>query len=241
MARPRKSYTWFITKLVLRGLFAIFLALLTLFLFWRVFLSSRVPREMRCVAPNAVLAETLARDGELSIFYQDEASVTRGSKDRGYFGAPYCRFIENADEVQVILRYNNSTLSHVKEDFALEKTPPRGEPIFDVTLLLMIDLTPDTKEDNVDGGDALKTVRVAPTTAEYATTTLYTYCRLTFDGVCPDAALIAVYLDMYYGEAVDYEKEAYGTLRLYHYENERIAAPLSEKEKEKIASWQSAA
>ncbi len=241
MARPRKSYTFFVVRLVLRAVLALFLALLTLFLLWRVFLSGRAPRALRGVAPNAVLAAAMERDGDLTVFYQDEASVTRGTKDRGYFGAPYCRFIENAEEVQVLLRYNNSTLEHTREDFSLSETPPRGVPLFDTTLLLLIDLTPEDLSDNVDGSETVDKVRIAPVSAEYATTKLYTYCRLTFDGVRADGALIAVYLDMYYKDAVDYTKEAYGTLRLYHVENERIAAPLSAKEKEKILSWQNAA
>ena len=142
---------------------------------------------------------------------------TRTDENYGYFAVPRFVFIPEAKQVQVIFRYNNSTLKYTAEKYGLAAHPPRGEEIFDVSLVEICDLTPDNKADNMDGSDTLGKTRVAPTSYTVTTTSLYTYFCYTFDGVEVESDTVAVFFDIYYKGDLDYSKPAYGTLRLYHH------------------------
>lgn len=237
MSRPRKSYGFFLAGKILRGLFALLIAVICGALFWRVFFSGRLPKEMRRVAPNAVLHDTAAA-GELSAFTQEQGTTTRGEKNYGYFSVPRFVIFPEAGQIQVVFRYNNSTLRATKEDFGLDAVPPKGEEVYNVSLLLLRDLTPEDKTDNTDGSETIEKLRIKPTSHAVSTTGLYTYFLYTFDGVTPENILV-VYLDIYYpvNGTVDYEKEPYGTLRLYHEESERVEVSLSAAEKKAIADF----
>lgn len=237
MARPRKSFALWLTGHILHGLFAALIFGVCGLLLWRVLFSGLLPSEMKRLSPNAALAAAYAEQGDLSLFSQEQATVTRGESNQGYFGVPRFVFIEEAKQVQVVLRYNNGTLKHVREDFGLSELPPRGEQIFDTTLVMVTDLTPDDQSDNKDGSETLGKTRLTPTSAEFDTTLLYTYCLLTFDNVEIKPDTIVAYLDVYYSAAVDYDAAAYGTLRLYHAEEARIEEKLSSKEKRLLADF----
>jgi hypothetical protein len=139
-----------------------------------------------------------------------------------------------AKQVQLTFRYNNSTLKHVKEDYALAEVPGRGVEIFDVSVVRITDITPDDTSDNVDGNENLKKERFAPSSRVINTTGLYTYVLYTFDGVAMTADTITAYLDVYYSADVDYSKDAYGTLRLYHTEDPKLPVELSGKERKAL-------
>lgn len=231
MAKPRKSYALWITGHLLHFLFALLIFGVCGLMCWRVFISGIVPKEMKRLSPNAALCEAYERAGdELVLYTQDQATVTRSEKDYGYFGVTRFTFIPEASQLQVVLRYNNSTLKHMVEDFSLAECPPRGEEIFDVTLLQIVDLTPDDLTDNTDGSATLGEVRIRAGAPEIDTTALYTYCRYTFDGVNIESDTITAFLDIYYEEAVDYEADPYGTLRLYHRDSTNLDEQLTAKE-----------
>jgi hypothetical protein len=139
--------------------------------------------------------------------------------------------------MQVLLRYNNSTLKATEKDFALEKRPPQGEIVYDVSLLQIKDLTPDDLTDNKDGSDTLGEVRLAPTSHEIATTRLYTFILYTFDNVTVTDDMIVMYLDIYYGGAVDYERDAYGSLRVYHKDTPWADVALTKEDREALEGY----
>lgn len=238
MSKPKKSYGLFVAGRILRSLFVLLICVISAALFWRVFLSGRLPKEMRRVAPNEVLHASAGADGSLSAFTQKQSTATRGVNNYGYFSVPRFVILPEAGQVQVVFRYNNSTLRATKEDFQLDAVPEKGAEVYDVSLLLLRDLTPENKEDNQDGSDTLEKVRIAPTSKTVATTGLYTYFLYTFDGVTLENVPV-IYFDIYFpnGEPVDYSKAPYGTLRIYHEESERIAVSLSSAEKKAIADF----
>ena len=134
----------------------------------------------------------------------------------------------NAKQLQVVFRYNNSTLEHLKEDYQLPEIPSKDSELFDVTLLKTTDLTPDNKDDNAIA-DTLATTRYFPTAEKTTrtTTSLYTYYRFVFDGVSVDDVTVGVFADVYYLADLDYTKKAYGTLCLYWNEDVWIPYVLS--------------
>ena len=237
MGKPRASFALWITGHVIKGLFSALIFSMCALLFWRVFFSGILPRDMKRLEPNAALKQALDANGTLTLFTQEQTSVTRGEGNEGYFGVPRFVFITEADQVQVVLRYNNGTLKSIREDFGLDVVPARGERIFDTTLALITDLTPEDKTDNKDGDPNLKKDRIAPTTCTVDTTLLYTYYLLTFDNVKVAEDTLVVYLDIYFGQDVSYDEQALGTLRLYHNEEPRIEEELSRKEQKAIAAF----
>lgn len=238
MPKPRKSYALWITGHVLRLLATLLIAAVCLFMIWRVFISSNPPSDMKRLAANDQLVAAYRVHGEdLTLFTQEQGTVTRGEKNAGYFGYTMAVFIPDAKQLQVVFRYNNSTLKHIQEDFELSEVPPKGEIVFDVTLVKVLDTTPEDQSDNVDGSPNLEKVRVTPTTMELDTTLLYTYTRYTFDDVIMTEDTITAFLDVYYEANVNYEQKALGTLRLYHEESPNLAVELSGKEKKALEQY----
>ncbi len=229
MAKPRKSYAWWITTLILRFLFALLIFGVCAFVVWRAFISNIAPSGMEELHPNAPLTEAFAQKGEsLVIFRQEEGTMTRGEHNYGYFGVSYCVFIPEAQQVQLVVRYNNSTLAAIARDKGLAEEPPKGERILDVTLLKMIDLTPEDLTDNKDGSATVGRERIQPTGEPVIDTTLlYTYCHYTFDGVVTEGDTLAVFADIYYEGDVNYDADPYGTLRIYHTQNQKLYQKLS--------------
>lgn len=241
-AKPRNYYLW-IGGIALRALLSLLVIAVCVFWLWRVFFSAAIPSDFKRIQPNATLKAAFdANGGTLSCFTQEQASVTREDDNYGYFGVPRFVFIPEADQVQVVFRYNNSTLEAVQADLGLADTPPRGEQIFDVTLLLLSDTTPEDKSDNVDGSETVSKTRIsASATPRVETTLLYTYFYYVFDGVALTDSTLVVYLDVYadtpLGVTPDYASDPLGTLRLYHHEAERLEEALSARERRSVAAF----
>lgn len=235
MGRPRRSYTLWIAGHALRALLSLFITAVCAALCWRVFISNIPPAEMKRLAANQAITEAYRTHGDaLELYTQKQPSVTKNDRNYGYFGVTRCVFIPEAEQIQLTFRYNNSTLKHVKEDYALAEIPPRGVDIFDVSIVRITDTTPSDTSDNVDGSENLKKERFAPTSRVIDTTGLYTYILYTFDGVTMTDDTITAYLDVYYNGDVDYGKDAYGTLRLYHAEDPKLPVELSGKERKAL-------
>lgn len=219
MAKPRKSFYLWIAGKALYWLLGFGIFLMTAFLLWRIYFSGILPKEMKVLSKNDALQAAYAMHGDdLKLLTQEQSTHTRTEENYGYFAVPRFVFIPEANQVQVVFRYNNSTLKYTAEKYGLAERPPRGEEIFDVSLVSVDDLTPEDKADNVDGSASLGKTRVAPTSYTVTTTALYTYFCYTFDGVAVSPETITIFFDIYYKDDIDYTRTAYGTLRLYHHE-----------------------
>lgn len=219
-------------KRIIKISLIVFVALVNLVVIWRVFLSANIPKKIDTIAPNDALCEAYGRLGdELTLQYQNQLTLSYDSGKEGYFGVPQYYFIPEANQVQVVFRYNNSTLKKLTADYGLEKTPKKGEHIFDISLFKVTDLTPDNAEDQ-DDPNALEKVRYAPDAVICDTTLLYTYYRLVFEDVSIDeSAISSVFLDVYYRGDLDYTKEPYGSLKLYDHLHEWIPYNLTSADK----------
>lgn len=194
---------------------------------WRVFFSEKIPKSVRYLQKNEVLSAAYAESGgELTFRRQEQASVTRGEKNNGYFSVVDCVFIPEAAQVQIVFRYNNSTIRHLAADYGLERIPDKADELFDVTLVRTTDLTPDDPSDNGDPS-TLKKERIRATSVSRAETSLYTFYRLVFDDVEIAADTDGVFADIYYLGALDYDATPYGTLCLYASGDKWLDRPLS--------------
>ena len=203
-------------------------------LLWRI-LSSGDPASMTVLQPNEQICTAYQAEGEqLQILHQQHDTIIRDGPSKGYFSVTQSEFIPAADQLQITFRYNNSTLKYVSEDY--EKSAPleRGKDWFDVTVTVAYDLTPENTADNdINDPASVRFERYQPTACVKDTKNLYNYERLTFDGIDICAGfdqegnpimrpeVLAVYVDIYFNEDINYQNEPLGTLLIYLYGNER--------------------
>ncbi len=185
-------------------------------LFWRVCFSTNIPNELEGMLPNEILAAAMEEHPEgLSWRTQEQATITRAEDSAGLFGIPVFVYIPEAQQMQVILRYNNSTLKRLAKDYGFpEEEIDKSLDYFDITLSRTTDLTPDNDKDDIDAS-TLKVDRYAPTRVVREETILYTYYRLVFDGILIEPDTDGVFIDVYYNQDIRYEERPYGTLCLY--------------------------
>ncbi len=219
MAKGR--YGWRIAGFVFKALCGLVIACVIGLLAWRIIDRSITPKAVKAIIPNQKLCEAYEKHGEkLTIRYQEPKNeYTQEDHNYGYFANAGMLFIDEAEQLQFIMRYNKSTLEHVAEDFELSKLPSREENIFDVSLLIMYDLTPENKNDN-DGKtpEAVKYVRIFPSDDAFLyQKTLYNYHKYVFDNVIVDNSVLAIYVDIYYENAINYDERTLGTRLIYSY------------------------
>ena len=197
------------------------------FMLWRVF-STGTPKELDGLSPNEKLSSLYSEQGEsLYAFKQNQDIITRAEYNSGYFSIPDYAFIPDANQLQLVFRYNNSTLKALAADKGLSEVPAREGDYFDVSVVLYVDLTPDNSEDNgnVDS-EYVKKIRCKGHVDGKARTTLYNFYRYTFyfdeseepidiNELMESGTLIAVHAQFYYNEELNYDERPYGALLLY--------------------------
>ena len=227
MGKPKSSYTMWILGHVLRFLFVLLLIGVISLMLWRVVFSQNPPDGFDQISSNAILRATLAEQGKITVLTQDDqVKYTEGADNYAYFNLEYCYFFKEANQVQLLLFYNNSTLERLAEDRGLAEIPARGEEVFTLELSQYVDVTPEDFVKASENDILTETKTVAPSKCEITTNSLYTFIRYTFDGVALDEDTVVIYLDMCY------EGESYGTLRLFHRESETKERLLSGAEQD---------
>ncbi len=183
---------------------------------WRMF-SSGDPASVKTVEGNTILAEAYEeyesaadKSYPFAIYQRGHTTITDQKADKtagtsgnyGYFAITQSVIFPTASQAQIVFRYNNSTLEHVAEDYDLNEKPAKKDESFDLSLRVVTE----------DG----EIKRIYPSGSIEAYKTLYSYRRLTFDGL-PEglAGVREVYLDVYYINDVNYDKDAYGSLCIY--------------------------
>ena len=217
------------------------------FMLWRVF-STGTPKTIDRLSVNERLSAAYAEQGEgLYMFKQNQDIITRADYNSGYFAIPDYRFIPDANQLQLVFRYNNSTLKALATDKELSEVPDRYGDYFDVSLVLYIDLTPDNLEDNGDTSSPnVKKIRCNGHVTNTDKTALYNFYRYTFyfdeceepvdiKALMDGNTLIAVHAQFYYNEGLDYEEDPYGALLLYDPSMNNSTVKLSSDDKKALA------
>lgn len=213
---PLKIVGW-----VLKSILYMVIVFIASLLIWRVYFSTKIPEKIRLTDVNDILVEAYkSNNGNITPYDQDQQSLTRGEDNYGYFSIEDYVIIPEAKQVQIIFRYNRSTLEHLMEDYCLAELPSRDRDWFDVTLVKTTDLTPDDKSDELDP-DTLAKERYFPTKVIKESTKMYDFYRIVFDGVDIGTLDLGLFADIYYVGDIDYTADAYGTLCLYDSEMQR--------------------
>ena len=233
------SIAFKILKKTVKLLFSCLIAFICGFVIWRM-LSSGDPASMKVLSANERLCEAYAENGkELYMFKQGQRSITSGEDNYGYFSITDYAIIPDANQIQTVFRYNVSTLESTAADYSLDQVPSRDQEVYDVTLLVAIDLTPDVEEDN-SGNDpnSVKFVRCHGEMTLSDTKNLYNFKRLVFQlddaeinikELMDSGLLLAIYADVCYNGAIDYENP-YGTLCLYDFASENVKIELDRRD-----------
>jgi hypothetical protein len=245
----RVSRTFKFTGKLIKFLFSLLIVFICVFLLWRVF-GSGDPDSMKTLSVNDAVYEAYNEaNGDLEIFNQGHLTITTAKDNRGYFSLTKTAIIPEANQIQVVLRYNNATIRHLEEDFSLESTPNRSDDLFDVSLFFSVDLTPENEEDNAIVSEAgTRTFRCSSVQVESDEKGLYNYRKFVFDldgcgedlsELIDSGTLLAVYADVYYVRAMDLDAKAYGTLFLYDYKASNIDIELSKEDIKNIEAYKS--
>lgn len=224
----RKKYGWRIAGLIFKGIGTLFIVGIIGLLAWRIIDRSIDPKVIKTITPNSILCEAYEKnDSSLTIYTQEQNEYTQEERNYGCFANGGTIFIEEADQVQFVLRYNNSTLEHTANKYFLDEI-----------LVIMYDLTPDNDNDN-DGSvpEAVRYERVFATDYFAHQKTLYNYRKFTFDKVNIDETVLAIYADIYYVGVLDYDTDSYGTLLIYSYEDENEAVKMSAADRRAIQDY----
>lgn len=197
--------------------------LINALLLWRVFFSTNEPSAIKTVAGNAALAEAYEQyAGDGFALYQagrdnigtneawrypiEPADGELKDNDYAQFFLTDVVFFPYANQTQVVLRYNKSALTVLAKDYELEKTPAKGDDVFDVTLVVYYKPTADS---------AQKSMRIKATVAESDTTALYSFRQLIFEGMPEFESISKMNVEIYYKGDVDYAKTPYSVIELY--------------------------
>ena len=248
-----KNYIFVIIKSFFRLLIATVILLVVGVFVWR-FITSAPPKELTVITPSESLCEAYS-DGELKLITQEQNNITRAENNYGYFSVADVVFIPEIEQLQILVKYNDSTLKALKSDYAEDfaglgqkEYPDSEKDWYDVTVVLARDITPDNKDDNFGSGrDEVELIRIKPTEVSgSAHKDRYSYRRLVFDGVSLDELTLAVYADFYYVGDIAYNNEgfdiytdkAYGTLCLYTFADENVEVKLTKEDIESIKNFE---
>ena len=247
-----KNYIFVIIKSFFRLLIATVILLVVGVFVWR-FITSAPPKELTVITPSESLCGAYS-DGELKLITQEQNNITRAENNYGYFSVADVVFIPEIEQLQILVRYNDSTLKALKKDYAEDfaelgedEYPDSSLDWYDVSVVISRDLTPENSEDNFGNSPtAVELTRVKPTeVSESLHADRYSYRRLVFDNVPVDELTLAVYADFYYLGDVAYENEgfdiytdtAYGTLCLYTFADKTLEVELTKDDIEAIENY----
>lgn len=236
-----------ILKRVIIALVSLFIAAVIGFLAWRI-LSSNNPSSMDALVANDRLVSAYEEaDSSLYMYRQDQNSITRGETNYGYFAITEYAIIPDANQVQAVIRYNNSTLKYTAADFGLSEIPSREAENYDFTLVVAIDLTPENKDDNLGNEpESVKFVRCHGTLGATEQKNVYNFRRMVFQlddaginikELKESGLLLAMYVDFYYIGSVNYDETPMATLCIYDYVSEDITVKLESKDKKAIEAY----
>lgn len=218
-------------------------------LIWRIFIAQAPPKELDHLYVDDALYEAYEQKGkDLALYTQGQGTITRADRNRGYFSVTQSVMIPDANQIQILFRYNQSTVEALQRDKDLPETPNGGDHLYDVSLVLSIDLTPENKEDNdkAEPG-SVQLVRVHPNRELVGAKSLYHYRRLVFDigsadldlqSLLDSGLVLAIYADVYYVGDLDYTAQPYGTLCLYDYGRPLKDVKLSGDDKDALKAYQ---
>lgn len=162
----------------------------------RIMLSEYWPAEAKAVYENSVLDAAYSEEGLPPEAFLQTPVTPYDNKNKAHFFFNHFVVIPDAKQIQLTLRYNDSTLEDIKNDMKLDALPAGDDARFSYYLR-----------------DASGKV-YAHSSANYSHFMIYNYRRVVFDNV--DTSVTGMlYLDVYFGEADPESDVPYGSMLVY--------------------------
>lgn len=227
----KRKFGAHIASFIFKTICSLLILAVFLIFIWRM-LASLTPSELKTALPNIILRDAYNKHGQITVFEQTQNTMTRAESNSGYFCVNNVRFYTEADQIQLVFRYNNSTLEHLREDYDLDSTPDRHTELYDLTLTVAYDRTPDITDDNASNDpESVRFERYSSSmSTDIETKSMYNFKKYVFDGIHIDESVLAIYVDIYYINDINYDSDAYGTLCIYDYKTKKQYTDLSRKE-----------
>ena len=220
---------------------------------WRI-ASSGDPTSVKTLMVSDATYEAYTEENEnLTVYYQNQLKMTRAEYNSGYFQVSQVAIIPAGDQIQLVLRYNNSTLRAIEDSlgFPKDKLLSRDDDLFEVSIVKATDLTPDRTDDNAfsakDYPESVKEERYYPSQMMSERKNLYNYRKFVFEDISVDELTLALYVDIYYkgedkdGNAIvpNYEKGTVGsgTLCIYDYKSEDLTRKLTSRDRAALTEF----
>jgi len=199
------------------------------FLLWRVFFSTNEPSSIKTVGGNAglrtayekYLADTDPEKQPFALYQAGKDNISTDEKWHDQFEIGIGEVKENefaqffltdvvffpyANQTQIVLRYNKSTLVHLGKDYELDKTPSKDEDVFDVSLVIYY---------KPDATSATKSMRINAELLESDKTALYSFRQFSFDGMPAFESISDMNVEIYYKGDKDYTAIPYAVIDIY--------------------------
>ena len=160
--------------------------------------------------------------GKEKFIYQSINKFNANEDSYGFFSVNKYVIIDGADQVQMIFKFNKSTLKSVAETYGLDEIDREARDTFQLSLVVKNAIgeivPPETDESGFDvvsvdyndernEGKTYTLERIFPTNAEYLVEGRYNYIKLTFNNVDFDLAhTLAIFLDINYKDDIRYEQ-----------------------------------
>ncbi len=194
LRRVGKGIKWFFCALA---------ALVFVLMIWRIQVMEHLPAQMKTLTVTestyAAYRDAQARGETLELLTQGKIDpVSTNDQAYGYFWIADSVLIPQAEQLQLVIQYNNSTLEHLADDFGLEQIPSGDDEVLAIRLCVITDATPDDLSDQ-DEADAQLTQIILPSAEPTGTQRdVYHYRRYVFDAVPVDQTLIGLRVEFYY-------------------------------------------
>jgi len=220
---------------------------------WRIASSGDPESVKTLMVSDATYGAYVDGNEELDAYYQKQLEMTRAEYNSGYFRISQVAIIPAAEQIQLVLRYNNSTLRYIESDLGFEndRMLSRDDDLFELSIVKVTDLTPDRTDDNAFNAkeypESVMEERFYPSQMMSERKNLYNYRKFIFENISVDELTLALYVDIYYkgedkdGNAVtpSYEKGAVGsgTLCIYDYKSENLTRKLTSRDRAALAEF----
>ena len=167
----------------------------------RVLMAEYYPKSMKELYHSDGIVSLVAKNGKAVIHTQD-LRASYDNPDFALFMAKHLYYIPELGELQITLRYNNSTLRELQGDFGLASEPAPRADLF--TFSIVDHTAVDESGKEVEGGGH----RVFAASVKTDSKFMYQYIKLTFTGISfEDADWLR--LDIAYtGEELPVDKNA---------------------------------
>lgn len=197
------------------------------FLLWRMFFSTNEPNAIKSLAGNealasayeAYLADTNPEKEPFALYQAEKDNIStdeswhkllpeedprKKTNEFAQFFLTDVVFFPSANQTQIVLRYNKSTLEHLAKDFELDAIPDKSEDVFEIVLAISY---------KPDADSSVRQMHVKATAAADATTSLYAFKQYSFEDMPAFESITDMNVVIYYKG--DEENKIYASIDIY--------------------------